>query len=375
MNNKIDNSQKFLKYIIVILLGLFIIQGILVGIQSLWVPDKEEVNQPAYRVAESQTQVHHLWTQENLFSFYVSKGGLLLDGTDEGVYFLGKFEDDDLYGLSLIKFDLHSGEIVWHTIDNRPAPFGDQLVSGLATNANSIFVSFLGTQSISGETLIGAAKLRAYDIHGNPFWLRAIGGARSITTIIATNTTVSINGNFSSNYYILDANSGGILNTIPKEDGDFIWLIEEDIQYGQKEFVIQAVETSSEKTIWQNMINEPIFMAPVISDDHIVLRTNEVRFLGTGLSVNEASGQIIWEYSNILSNIAVDDSVAYFLTEDMQLVGKDIRNGQVLFNINFEPNEAVSPENNVYQIAANNNIVVIYFGGANQLSAFRISEN
>jgi len=81
---------------------------------------------------------------------------------------------------------------------------------------------------------------------------------------------------------------------------------------------------------------------------------------------------MIWEHSKILSNVVIDQQTVYFLTQDMQFVGADIHTGDVLVSASFSPNEAVDSVNNVYQIAVDNNRIVIYFGGTHELSAFNI---
>ncbi|KAA3663141.1 MAG: hypothetical protein DWQ04_11555 [Chloroflexi bacterium] len=362
----------FRSIIIIFVAGFIVIQGFLIGFKNFWSPDTEsKLNPSEYRVIESSKDIEHLWIQENIYASNSSKGGVLLDSTDEGVYFLSRFEDNDIYGLSLIKFDLLSGEVVWRTLDNRPAPFGDPSPTELTTNTNNIFIAIPGTQKISGEMSFGTAKLESYDFDGNSVWLRSVNGARSITTMVATDNTVSIDGSFSSNYYLLDANSGKVLNKTPKENGKFIWFIENGVRYEQNEFLIQAVELSNEAILWQNKINEQIFMAPVFSDQHIILRTDKAQFLGTAIALGKDTGEIIWEYPDVLTNIAVDNFVAYFLTADMRLVGIDIETGSTLLNIDFEPNEALDAVNNVYQITAINDIIVVYFGGTKQLSAYR----
>jgi len=298
----------------------------------------------------------------------------MIDSTETGIYFLGKLaEESPIRGLSLINFNLLTGEIVWRAINNRPAPFGEPIATGLSANSDQVLVSFEGTTSISGETLNGAAKLKAYDINGDILWSQLIGGARGITTMITTDDTVSVNGSSSSNYYMFNVHNSELINVTPKDSGNFIWFIDGNVKYEQiEDFFIQAVDTTTDTIIWKNSVNELIYLPPILSDNYIIIRTNAARSPGSVSALNRETGEFIWEHSNVLSNVVVDQQRVYFLTQDMQLIGADINTGDVLISATFSPNEAVDSVNNVYQIAVDNNRIVIYFGGTHELSAFNI---
>jgi hypothetical protein len=92
----------------------------------------------------------------------------------------------------------------------------------------------------------------------------------------------------------------------------------------------------------------------------------------------------LWEYSGIVSNIANDGGVAYFIilepgsswggdsAENAQLVAIDIRTGKMLGSVNFEPPGIQSGWGNYhYHVAASNDIVLVYLGDSRQLFAFR----
>ncbi len=360
---------------IAFILGIILFFQAILGIANYFLsPNIEiDINPTSYEIEESSKPIEHLWTRNDISSFYFSKGAVMIDSTETDIYFLGRLaEENPIQGISLIKFNLLTGEIVWRII--RSARFREPMATGLTVKSDQILMSFRGTTSISGETLNGAAKLRAYDTDGDTLWSRRIPGARSITTMAAINDTISVDGSSSSNYYMLDANNGKIVNTTPKDDGNFIWFIDGNIKYEQIDsFSLQAVDTTTDTIIWQNLIDELIYVPPLLSDNYIIIRTREARSLGTTIALNQKTGEIVWEHSNILSNVVVDQQIVYFLTEDMQLIGADIHTGDVLVSASFSPNEAVDSVNNVYQIAAEDGKVVIYFGGTHQLSAYDFS--
>lgn len=373
MNNNLNYRKRIWIAIAFFLLGIMLLRGLLLYIFK---PDAGGNQTPTtYQLIDSSNKtIEQIWTRNDISASYSTKGGVMIDSTETDIYFLGNLaEENPIRGASLIKFNLLTGEIVWRAIDNRPAPFGEPMATGLSANSNQILVSFYGTTSISGETLNGAAKLKAYDINGDILWSQLIGGARSITTMITTDDTVSVNGSFSSNYYMFNVHNSELINVTPKDSGNFIWFIDGNVKYEQiEDFFIQAVDTTTDTIIWKNSVNELIYLPPILSDNYIIIRTNAARFLGSVSALNRETGEIIWEHSKVLSNVVVAQQRVYFLTQDMQLIGTDIDTGDVLISASFSPNEAVDSVNNVYQITVDNNRIVIYFGGTHELSAFNI---
>ena len=88
------------------------------------------------------------------------------------------------------------------------------------------------------------------------------------------------------------------------------------------------------------------------------------------LAIDKATGNLIWEMPDALSNVVVTDSNAHYLTKNMLLRSVDINSGEIIGETDFTPSKATDPVNNVYQIAADEDMIFIYFGGAHQLSAF-----
>jgi outer membrane protein assembly factor BamB len=237
-------------------------------------------------------------------------------------------------------------------------------------------VGFEGTQKIGGETEWGAAKIVAYDLNtGEVVWSKIIGGARSIDSLVVSDTTVSVDGSFSSHYYMYDAKTGALLSKREKAKEDFIWFIYDRIQYERKsgEATFQAVDTRTGTINWQSGANYAVSQPPVISHNIIIARSGEAKFLGLAFGVDATTGRTLWEYQNIIGNIAVDGDIAYFLTRDVQLWAVDIKTGNRLGIVSFSPNTNPDSVNNAYHVAASNGIVVTYLGEGQQMFAFRFS--
>ena len=191
--------------------------------------------------------------------------------------------------------------------------------------------------------------------------------------MIVNQGTISVDGSFSSNYYLLDSRTGKVTNSTAQENDSYIWFIDEETvyQYGGDSYdSLKAVNMASGVIMWEYLIGDPVYLAPILTNDVIVIRTRENHYEGHVLAIDKATGILIWEMSDALSNVVVTDSIAHYLTSDLLLRSVDINSGEIIGETDFTPSKAMDPVNNVYQIAADEAMIFIYFGGAHQLSAF-----
>ena len=71
-----------------------------------------------------------------------------------------------------------------------------------------------------------------YDIaSGLEVWSQTIGGARSIESIVATEDSVSVRGDFSSRCYLLDAIAGDVIEARDVNEHNCIWFRDGDVTY------------------------------------------------------------------------------------------------------------------------------------------------
>jgi hypothetical protein len=90
----------------------------------------------------------------------------------------------------------------------------------------------------------------------------------------------------------------------------------------------------------------------------------------------ESDGSVVWRYEQpVVSNIAVGGPVTYFVTRDAQLIAVDTQTGNVLGSLNFTPGfpEDIHFENDHIIVAADGDLVAVYFRDRRQLSIFRFS--
>jgi outer membrane protein assembly factor BamB len=328
-----------------------------------------------YQVTSLSDRYEQLWVLPlTLESYRYGIGGIHLIGAENNIMILGSLDRDKYGTLSLVNMDPLTGDVNWELFE--PSKFREGPASTIAVNSEFIYVGFEGTGKIDGETEWGAAKIIAYDINTGDFvWSKIIGGARNIDSLVVSDTTVSVDGSFSSHYYMYDAKIGALLSKRNKAKENFVWFIHDGIQYEHKsgEATFQAVDTDTGTINWQSGANYAVSQPPMISHNVIVARAGEAKFLGLAFGVDATTGRTLWEYQKIIGNVAVDGNVAYFLTQEVQLWAVDIRTGDRLGVVRFSPDAYPDSVNNPYHVAASNGIVVVYLGEGQQMFAFRFS--
>lgn len=93
---------------------------------------------------------------------------------------------------------------------------------------------------------------------------------------------------------------------------------------------------------------------------------------------NEANDSIVWQFDDepAVSNIAIGGSVTYFLTKSVKLIAVDTKTGEVLGTLNFAPRFPHDFDfvNTSLIVAADKDVVAVYFEDSKQLSVFRFNE-
>jgi outer membrane protein assembly factor BamB len=87
----------------------------------------------------------------------------------------------------------------------------------------------------------------------------------------------------------------------------------------------------------------------------------------------KSDGSLVWQYSEpVVSNIAIGGPVTYFLTKNVKLVAVDTETGAVLGTLSFAPRFPRDFDfiNTSLFVAADGDIVAVYFEDSKQLSIF-----
>jgi outer membrane protein assembly factor BamB len=116
-------------------------------------------------------------------------------------------------------------------------------------------------------------------------------------------------------------------------------------------------------------------MKTTLRDDSVLVDIRD-HFISQIFALDSHTGAILWQTErNIKSNLAEEDGVVYFLTEDALLVAADLRTGTSLGHVQFSPGLKEMDDfdfvNAYPRVAVNDGVVVVYFDSARQLFAFR----
>jgi hypothetical protein len=321
------------------------------------------------------SQFEQIWTKAPIFTqFDQSYGSIHLVLTEEKAFLLGELNPEE-WTYRLLFIDPLSGEITHQ--ERFPRPPDGPTPTTIAVNSQFVYVGFAGTQKISGNTEWGAGRVTAYNIEtGIAAWTQKIGGAKSIESIVATEDAVSIRGNPSSRCYLFDSVTGNVVETREVNDQNCIWFKDGDISYEESPLsVFQATNTQIGDIIWQSEIRtHSVEQPPILTKDIIVARIGDAEMPTSVIALDRATGKLLWEYPNTLGNVTVGSSVVYVMTSSVRVVALDIATGQSLGEIEFSPNKVqYAPYNRFYLSANDNNLLLVYFGGNNELFAFRFS--
>lgn len=360
-------KNKNIGLLFIILIFILVVAELILRSMGI-VPEPIPTAEPiVYQFESLPDEWEFLWMDDSIVLKAPSnRGSISLGAGQQSAFALDKE--------AVVKIDLLTGEVSQcSSIDN--GTLGGSRSTTLLVNQTQIFVGFNGTQKISGKTEWGAGRIEAYDADSCiQTWSRTIGGVRSLDVVIAAENTVSVDGNESSNYYLLDATTGAILETLPKEESPFVWKIEEDkgiafIRTPESSFI--AKDRKTNENLWISPVNYGIYQPPVFTDNVIVARVGSTNETGRAIAVNVFDGSVLWEVENIVGNVAVSGAYVFLITTDARLLALDIVTGEVVSEVNFVPNEVGYSFNDMVQIAVSENVVLVYFGYSSQLIALR----
>jgi outer membrane protein assembly factor BamB len=335
-------------------------------------PIKADAPRVSYQVETLSPEFETLWSSEADPSYYYDRNSGSIHLTDAGnsFYFLGGFNQAKYGRMSLINLDPLTGEAKWRLFE--PPAIGKGPASTIAANDRFIYVGFEGGNELFGDVSWPMTEVVAYDLNSREIvWSREVGTG-TIDTLIASDSAVTVETFLPNHSYMLNPETGETLVAPEKEDEKFIWLIRNDLMYERgKDTSFQAVSLDSGEILWQSDTTFDVWEPLVLEGDVIIGRGGQARFMGTVFGVDAASGQTLWEYPDIIGNVAVDKGIAYFLTRNIQLWAVDVETGERLGTVSFSPVFQPDSPNHPYHVAASDGVVVLYLGEGQQLFGFR----
>ncbi|MCB0036831.1 MAG: hypothetical protein KDE51_22520, partial [Anaerolineales bacterium] len=178
-------------------------------------------------------------------------------------------------------------------------------------------------------------------------------------------------------FAVLNKQDGNLIsnNSIPLTQD--IFLIDDHRKYYlPTRATLEAVDRSTEETVWSLRLDDVILQKPIFSEGIIGVKTNDAPH-GKAYLINEVDGSILWESSgDVTGNIVFDKELVYFLDQEAYLNILNYHTNELIGFINFAPpftelDEVEFFNRRMYLTVKENNIY-IHFGDSNQLFAFEL---
>lgn len=291
---------------------------------------------------------------------------------DDMVLFIGKIseKEDPAIVADLINADIETGAVNWQALSAQ---------GFIAVNADQVYVE------IEPQSFGGATGIKSYDIYsGEKKWETIFDYKFAIgihnLTLASDGVNIETYHRGKGAFYVLDQDSGKITTFTSEEDG--IFTIENGTTY---EWYGRSLEASGDYN-WQTRFDISAYhywelAAPVITDNLILVKNGYIDSSPVS-AIRKSDGDIVWQFNqNVVSNIAVGGDITYFLTKETELFAVDTQTGSILGSVKFTPSfsEKYTPNfsqdhdflNTSIYVAADDDIVAIYFEDTRQLSIFR----
>jgi len=333
-------------------------------------PIYNEANQTLdiYRFDENSAFTRrHTFTDVSIWGDYKA---IPLAMNSDTIFFAGQVGQTTTgINLKLFSADISTGKINWQ------ATAGSGFI---ALDSKNIYAQ--APNSFAGP----AVSIVAYDIgSGSEVWRTtfdwnyAIGIEYMVLAPQSLEVT-TINHN-NSEIYLIEPENGNIQTSFKDKDEYTLFMVENETFYDWTGKYV----TATGKINWKTQVSDENYVrpaidtiAPVIANGLILVKSGDGAYSPiTALRKND--GSIVWKFEQIVvSNIAVDGSVAYFLTENAQLVAINSQTGEVLGVADFTPKfyKDFDFVNTSIYVVAYNKTVAIYFENTNQITIMRFNQ-
>ncbi len=139
---------------------------------------------------------------------------------------------------------------------------------------------------------------------------------------------------------------------------------------------------------WRERFHD-VSQPPILFNDLLLVKRNEMitdgikrdgsidegTAIGSVVLLDGDTGETIWQTDNdVISNVAIDKSTAFYLTTSAELVAMDLDTGQITGSVQFMVPEIQFGSDRGYFVAAADGTVFAYFGDSRQLFSFRFSQ-
>lgn len=271
--------------------------------------------------------------------------------------------------LTLISANISTGKINWQTTAG----------SGFITlDSKHIFAQ---TPNSFTDT---AVSVTAYDLEtGSQAWKTTFDWNYALgiddMTLTPQSLEVATINHDKNEFYLIEPDSGNIQTSFKDKGKYTLFLVDDETFYDWTgKYVIATGKTNWQTEVYDKNYVRPAIdtISPVIADSLILVKSGHGAYSPiTALSKDD--GSEVWKFEqNIVSNIALDNSNAYFVTENSQLVAVNSQTGEVLGVADFTPkfDKDFDFVNTSIFIAAYNKVVAVYFENTRQITIMQFSK-
>ncbi len=303
-------------------------------------------------ILDNSSEFEFINKLQRVYSF----GDIYTDGTSVTV--VGSFNEYE--PPNLMNIDIETGKLNWYACETESMILGE----------NHLYI---------GYTDFSGAFVTAYEVEsGIEVWYTKVDNhGVSDIEITPIGLLVTTNNHGRERYYLLNKNDG----QQSKSFSDRYAMNEFFIQNGQNIFKLTAegIASSGDQN-WETKLNELPYRAKIktTSRNGVVLVDIRDHFLSRVIALDSRTGAILWQTDqNIKSDLAIEDNIVYFLTDDASLLAADLTTGYILGHVMFSPSLKEMEEfdfvNAYPRISVNNGVVVVYFDNSRQLFTFQFS--
>lgn len=331
---------------------------------------------------DGSVKTRTLASNENLENSWLVSD-VFISTSDEAVFMMANNNHVALYGVidtgcnpNLITLDATDGEILHKGVRFMPSNLG---IYHTAYNSNYFYLGYNGPGKAIEGSLVGAGGVLAYKVDtGEIDWTRTISGTRGVSSLVADDNSLSISSGGSDWYYLIDSETGEIISRQEKSDFGYNYLAQpRNFSYWYNSINPPSIQASQAVDIenfnfWAEQFYD-VFQPPLISNNTLLVKRGSGSSSGKVVALNGRNGNVIWETEqNVVSNVAVDGSVAFFLTTSAELIAYDLETGQRVGFAQFSGGDIFLGENRGFFVAANGGRAFVYFGDSRHLFALNV---
>ena len=337
----------------------------------------------------------HLWTLEDVF----------INARDRAIYMAANDKQIAIHGAlksynspTQISIESSSGEIISAGMLGTNGMFGIPSysfgIANAAYDSEYMYLGFDGGGQVTSDSKGNAGGVAAYDMNsGEIVWTQIITGTGTMHSLMVGQGVVSVYGGGPWGFYLIDSADGTIIHVLENgvgktslaSDSPAVFAVWYD--YISKSGNHEETGNIPNINFWRERFHD-VSQPPILFNDLLLVKRNEMitdgikragnidegTAIGSIVLLDGETGETIWETeNNVISNVAKNESTAFYLTTSAELVALDLYTGQKMGSVQFMISEIQLGSDRGYFVAAADDTVFAYFGDSRQLFSFHFS--